>query len=200
MPREYAFEDGKSVDLTKLTADRMPLEPYKAAHKGLVIPCHDVMIEYEGGLLLVNRHIFPAIGVLWPVGGRLSRGEYENNSLSKIAFAECSLKLEEPIINLGHARTFFQTDPFEHGHGTDTRNTRHFARGRGTLKLNKDHSKPIIVKPEDYTKEFREGLELYVQHFIDLAMPMIGKSTEWLLETQGLLKDAQMSIITRDNQ
>lgn len=193
----YPLEHGKEVDLSKLRAEKMPLNDYQKAHKGLVIACCDVAIGYQGGILLVNRDNYPAKDVLWPLGGRLSRGVPQKESLLQLVKAESGIKLLDPIIYLGIGRTFFQTDPFGHGNGTDSRNAIYFARGEGKIKLDKLHSIPKIVKPEDYTPEFRATLEPYVQDFMDLVILMVGKSKRWLLETEELMKSSLRDIITR---
>ena len=169
---QYATENGLDVDLSMLTADRMSLESYQEAHKGLPLLCHDIMIAYDDGLLLVNRDNVPAKGVLWPIGGRIERGLSVEESIRKKTKEECGLSLRERLVDLGWKRTLFQTGPFNHGKGTDTVNIRIFGRGFGNIKLDGLHTEPTIIKPEDYTTDFRKTLDPYVQDFMDLAMQL----------------------------
>lgn len=150
----------------------MPKEDYVKSHKGLAIACHDVFIEYNEGILLVLRDNYPAKNVFWPVGGKINRGMRTKPSLIKKAKEECGLRLEN-IIELENARTFFKTDPFRHGKGTDTPVLVYFARGKGKLKLDKLHKDYTIVTSEKYTKKFRASLEEYPRDYLDDLIPMI---------------------------
>lgn len=170
--KEYSVEDGETVDLTRLKTAQLPQKIYTQAHEGLVLFCHDVVIEHKGGALLVVRKDLPAKNVLWPIGGRVLRGMSIEESLRKKVEEECNLELTQ-IKYLGVARTFFRTDPFNHNHGTDTINALYFAKGEGQLKLNALHSCPTIIKPADYTKKFRASLHPYVRDILDLTMKFI---------------------------
>ncbi|MFH1072857.1 MAG: NUDIX domain-containing protein [Nanoarchaeota archaeon] len=172
--REYPIEDDRIVDLAVLKADFMPTPAYIEAHKGLVIPCHDVIIQYEGGALLVMRTDFPAKDILWPIGGRVERGMPIEESLKKKVRKESGLELDE-ITELGYARTYFRTDPWGHGKGTDTINFMFFAQGKGTFQLDKTVAQPTIVLPDQYTLEFWQSLHPYVQDFMDIVVPLIKK-------------------------
>lgn len=172
--KEYAVEDGKEVDLRKLVALPLPKEAYAQTHQSLPIACHDVLIEYQGGILLIVRDNLPVKNILWMIGGRINRGIPIIESLKKKVKEECSLEIDN-IIELGTGRTLFNTDPFGHGQGTDTVNWVYFAKGSGNIKLDKPHKKPIIVKPADYTDEFRNSLHPYVRDFMDKGMKLLGK-------------------------
>ncbi len=167
---EYPFENRQDVDLSKLAAERMPLQDYSRAHQGLIIPRHDILIRYNGAILLVVRDNFPAKGILWPIGGRIERGVPTEESLRRIVKRETGLTLSGHLIDFGSRRTYFQTDPFGHGHGTDTINERFFGRAEGELKLDDMHINPTLVRGKDYTQEFRTQLHPYVRDFMDLAM------------------------------
>jgi hypothetical protein len=169
----YAEEENKEVKLSKLQTGKVPLEDYKKIHQGVSFGCHDVLLEHKGGLLLVTRDGFPAKDVLWPIGGRVQRGVPSEDSLREKIKEECGLEVDGDLIYLGEGRTVFQTAPFEHGHGTDTTNERYFAKAKGKLNLNNLHKAPEIIKPKDYTPEFRDGLEEYVVDHMDLAMLFI---------------------------
>ena len=150
----------------------MPLDLYLETHKGIVLACHDVFLEYGGVILLVIRENYPKKGSLWPIGGRIERGFNTERSLAKKVKSECNLNLSNCKL-LGVARTQFVTDPFGHGKGTDTLNVIFFARAKGRLKLDDLHVCPTIVKKEVYTKEFRQRLHPYVRDFMDISIPLL---------------------------
>jgi len=169
---EYAIEgNGQKVEWESLQAPPLAKEKYAAAHQYLPIACHDVFIEYQEGILLVVRDNAPAKGLLWMMGGRIQRGLPILDSLKQKVKEECGLEIDN-IVELGTGRTLFKTDPFRHGKGTDTINLVYFARGKGNLKLDPLHKKPIIVKPADYTSALRKSLHPYVRDFMDKAMKM----------------------------
>lgn len=170
----YNLEDGCKIDISQLKSSRIAKKDYKMPHSKMIIACHDVMIEYNNGLLLVQRDNYPAKGILWPIGGKIERGMNTEDSLQQKVKEECNLELEK-IIEIGYARTFFKTDPFGHGKGTDTINFVYFGKGKGELKLDHLHSCPTIVSPKEYTAEFKKKLHPYVQDFMDLALPLIKK-------------------------
>lgn len=84
---EYKIEQG-NVNIKQLEADFMDEEYYKNAHKGLIIVCHDVFIQYQEGILLVERLNFPAKETLWPIGGRVKRGVSIEDSLREKVWSE----------------------------------------------------------------------------------------------------------------
>ncbi|MFH1359128.1 MAG: NUDIX domain-containing protein [archaeon] len=168
--KEYFFEDREVVDIDDLKSEKMPKEDYIKAHKSLVIFCHDIFIEYNDGILLVIRKEFPAKGILWPIGGRVLRGYSVEDSLRLKVKEECGLEIED-IKGLGCARTFFKTDPFGHGKGTDSINFVYFAKGKGELRLDELHEKPMIVSKEKY-KEIRDDLHPYIRDFMDKVIEM----------------------------
>ncbi len=170
--KEYAVEDGKKVDLQKLVALPLPKEVYARAHQSLPIACHDVFIEYQGGILLVRRNNLPAKDKWWMIGGRVQRGIPVLESLKRKVEEECGLERDH-IVELGTGRTLFNADPFGHGKGTDTINWVYFAKGNGDIKLDKLHKKPRIVKVADYTDAFRKSLHPYVRDFMDKAMGIV---------------------------
>ena len=165
--KDYLFENGP-IKIEKLRCKKMQLDDYKTAHEKLCIACHDVFIEYRGGIILVKRKNFPAKDELWPIGGRINRGFETEQSLKMKAKEECNLDLDN-VTFLGAGRTFFETDPFGHGRGTDTVNFAYFARGNGELKLDENHSEYIIVTNITY-RNIRQGLHPYVREFIEKAM------------------------------
>ncbi len=164
---EYWIENGP-VDPDPLQADLLPLDTYREAHAGMVIACHDIFIEYMGGMLLVRRTNFPAVDILWPIGGRVARGMGAEDSIRLKVRQECNLDLSDVEV-IGHARTYFSTDPFGHGKGTDSLNIVLRAKGFGELKLDDLHERPSIIKPEEYTDDFRAQLHPYVRDYMDVC-------------------------------
>ena len=164
--KEYAFENGENVNWSELEAGFISKEDYVNAHQNLIIACHDVLIKYNGGILLIVRDNVPAKDILWPMGGRVLRGVPMEESLQRKVKAECNLELDK-IKFLGIARTTFATDPFRHGHGTDTINLMYSATGSGELKLDHLHKDPIFVTKEMYSS-LRDTLHPYVRDFMDL--------------------------------
>lgn len=167
--REYAFENNHEVNLSRLKGPFIPKDEYSYIHENTIRVCHDVFIEYQGGILFVLRKDLPVRGIPWVLGGGIRRGVPIEDSLRMKAREECGLELEN-IKELGFARTFFETDPFGHGKGTDTLNFVYFAQGKGELKLNDDHYNPFILTSDKYTPEFKESLHPYIKDFMDMAM------------------------------
>jgi hypothetical protein len=168
MIKEYRIENGMSVDMSKLESEMLSNEIYAQAHRGLVIPCHDIFLQYDNGILLVKRKNFPAKDILWPVGGRIGRGISTENSLRMIVQRECNLQIGN-IEEIGHARTFFTTDPIGHGRGTDTLNIVYKGIGIGILNLDKSHEEPTIVTQKTYP-QIRDTLHPYVRDHLDIIM------------------------------
>ena len=167
--KDYAYENGKEIELEKLKADFVEKEDYIKAHKNLPIPCHDVFIKYHGGIILVKRKIFPAKDIFWGLGGRIQRGVLLEESLKQKIKQECGLDLKNIQI-LGFGRHLFETEPFGHGKGTDTPCLVFFAEGIGELKLDNLHENPEIITKEKYTEEFKEKLHPYIKDFMDIVV------------------------------
>lgn len=165
--KEYWVEHGPvSSDL--LQAELLPQDTYAAAHSGLVICCHDVLIVQDGAYLLIRRKNHPAKDILWPIGGRLLRGLSNEESLRRRVRRECQLELSD-LRYLGTARTLFHTEPFGHGRGTDTLNLMYVAQGHGTLRLDDLHEAPTWLRPEELTQSFLMDLHPYVRDLLTLA-------------------------------
>jgi ADP-ribose pyrophosphatase YjhB (NUDIX family) len=166
----YDFEDGETVHPNQLRAGRMSVEDYAKAHEHLVIPAHDVFVQYREGVLLVTRDNVPAKGERFPLGGRLIKGYRMEDSLRLMAKKESNLDLLD-IRELGHCEHFWRTDPFGHGRGTQHIVHVFFARGSGVLSLDELHKDPKIVTPDKYS-ELRGSLHRYVRDFMDTAFNM----------------------------
>lgn len=170
--KEYAWENGRAVDLGPMTTGFLPIETYAVAQRSLVLACHDIVVQYDHGALLVRRKVKPAKNELWTIGGRLLRGVLTEDSLRSRVRAECGLELTDTI-EFSPVRVFWKTDPFGYGGGVDAIVLWYFGRGVGNLQLDQAHAEPTIVRPDDYTPQFRAMLHPYVQDFLDLAMPLI---------------------------
>jgi hypothetical protein len=167
--REYFLEKGKKVDLKKLETGILPRAQYETTHAGTSIACHDIFIWYNSGIILGRRAESPDKGGLWPIGGRIKRGIKTQDSLREKVMEEVNLRLEN-ITEIGTARTFFETDPFGHGKGTDTLMIVYKGKGVGEIKLNGLNTDYTLVKPEDCTREFILKLHPYVRDYINIIM------------------------------
>lgn len=165
--QEYWVEHGP-VPPSLLQAELLPLDTYAAAHGGLVICCHDVLISQDEALLLIRRRNHPAKDILWPIGGRMLRGFSAEDSLRQRVKNECQLDLSD-ICLLGMARTLFHTEPFGHGRGTDTLNLMYVAQGHGHLQLDDLHEQPSWIEREAYTEALRREMHPYVRDMMDAA-------------------------------
>jgi len=166
--KNYNLDTDGIVDLTDLKfPGLLPQDVYAKAHEGLVIVCHDIFVGFDNGILLVRRNNAPAIDMLFPLGGRVLRGFTIEESLRKKVFDEANLVIFD-VQELGFARTFFNSDPFGHGHGTDSINFIYFCRSESEIRLDKLHEQPTIVSLEGYSK-IRPNLHPYVSDFMDLA-------------------------------
>lgn len=173
--KSYAIEHG-IVDLAPLKADLMPLEAYREAHQSLVIACHDIMVflEEKKAWLLIRRNNKPATDILWPLGGRILRGMSTIDSAIHKVKEESQLEITE-IQEVGYARTYFQTDPFGHGKGTDTLNVLLVAKAKGEIRLDALHETPTFIRKADYTPEFIESLHPYVKDFFEIAWSLVDR-------------------------
>lgn len=170
--KEYSY-DGNQFENKVLSCGLMSEDKYLEAHKYLVIPCHDIFIKYQEGILLVNRNNLPAKNVLWPIGGRIKKGINTDDSLKEKVLMECNLKISNLEL-IGYARTYFITDPFNHGNGTDTINFVYFGVGEGNIKLDEYHNNPFIIKKDNYDKRFEDSLHPYVKEFLQKSFLKMG--------------------------
>jgi ADP-ribose pyrophosphatase YjhB (NUDIX family) len=169
--KEYSFEQ-EIVEIKNLQAPQLPEQEYIQMHQNLVIACHDVVIAYQGGILLVERDQYPAKDIPWIIGGRIQRGMSTINSLKLKVKQECGLEIYR-VQKISTIRSFFSTDPYQHGKGTDTISLVFFAQGKGNLKLDSFHKKPRLVSPANYTPEFRSSLHPFMRDMLDLGMKLI---------------------------
>lgn len=172
--KEFNWENGGEINISKLITQKLSADDYKKINSCTVISCHDVIIDYNGKCLLITRNNFPAKGELWVLGGRIEKGLSIEESLKKRVKEESNLDIYD-INFLGCCRTFFKTDPFNHGNGVDSINLIFYAKARGELKLDNFHKDPILLSKNDYNSNFKEKLNPFVKYILDLGMPLIGR-------------------------
>lgn len=165
--KEFYFGDFNKR--ARLLKGHIESKIYKKYHEELVICCHDVVIDYNSKILLVERNIEPAKGLLWPIGGKLIRGLDNEESLKRKVKDETGLEISE-IKFLGIARTLFDTDPFNHGKGTDTVNLLYYAKGDGEIKLDRFHSGFRLLTLDEYNS-IRNNINEFTSYIMDLALP-----------------------------
>jgi ADP-ribose pyrophosphatase YjhB (NUDIX family) len=169
--KEYLIEKGNKVSLENLQVGFIPEKVFRHIHENMCIPTHDVSISYQGGLLLVKRDNFPEKEAWWPVGGVIEKGLPIIDSLKKKTAEECGLKIKN-IKEIGLGRTFFETDPFGHGKGTDTIGIMYFAEGFGNVELDNLHSDYKLISYNKYNS-IRSELHPYVQEIMDKSFPLL---------------------------
>ena len=157
--------------------DRLSDAEYSRYQARKVQACHDVYVDVDGALLLVQRDNHPAKGELWPLGGAITKDIDTDVSLTKVVKRESGLDLvRESIQFLRVGRPRFRTESqwsspeHYHGRGTDAIGLIFYAKGEGEVKLDNLHMRPTFVRRTDYTPEFRNGLHQYVQDGMDLAI------------------------------
>ncbi len=172
MNSEYAIENGKPISLKKLQPNfLMPKKDYAKAHQNLPILTHDIAINVNNSILLLFRDNVPEKAGYWVVGGRVNRGISLTESIKKKVKEECDLNVNN-IIPLGYSRTFFETDPFGHGKGTDTLNLMFYAEGKGQIKLDPLHSKTLLITKQNYNL-YKPSLHPAVQEILEKALQLI---------------------------
>lgn len=167
--REHIFTEGEiTADSNALRGIRLSDDEYKAAHAGTVIATHDAVITYQGGVVLMERTGAPLKGFLWLPGGRITRGVMTEESLKSKVKKECGLVLTD-LVFAGVERAFMPTDPFNHGHGSDTIGLVYFAEGRGQAKADSFHTNLRIITPPHYDG-VRESIHPFVRKYTDEAI------------------------------
>ena len=189
MEKEYFVGDiyHKTIDQLK-PRERLPLDQYVAALDGLTLAYHDIYVETQGGIFLVERKERPAKGILWPLGGRKTKGLSMRDSVRAKVNAESNLILgtDDEIIYLGNEPPMVYSSESEHAGGLDCLANVYAAKARGQqLELNHEHTNPTLVyrreqdipqnlpdriKVAFYTYGFRTDLHPYVRDYLHLAM------------------------------
>ena len=171
--KDYKDYIEDATALRRLQSSPLPRSDYCLAHANLVIPCHDIMIQYGEGILLVKRENDPGRGQFFPIGGRIQKGVPTEESMRQKVKEECGLELTHLEV-LGFGRTIFKDDPFGHGKGTDTFDIMYFGIGKGTLKLDVLHSSPLIVTSKNFNT-VEKTLHPYVRDFVEKALKLVKK-------------------------
>lgn len=165
---EYALENNHEINLSDLQTGFVPDEAFSTAHQTMCFACHDVLVRVDNKYLLVNRDNVPAKDILWPLGGRVARGVPAEVSLRDKVRKEAGMELGT-IRFLGVARTFFDTDPWGHGKGTDTLNLMYVADGQGNIQLDQLHSEPHWVSRDEF-QTIQASLHPYVVEIFEKAL------------------------------
>jgi hypothetical protein len=98
---------------------------------------------------------------------KLSRGVNAEESIIEKSREECGLDLKNLKL-LGIARTYFGSDPLDHGKGTDTLNLMYVADGFGKVRLDAFHDHHLIVSRTNF-EAIREKLHPYVRDYLTEA-------------------------------
>lgn len=189
MEQEYFIGDIDHETIAQLRPkERLSLEQYVAALNGLTLAYHDIYVETQGGILLVKRKEKPAKGILWPLGGRKTKGLSMRDSVRAKVSSESGLILgpDNEIIYLGGEPPMVYSEESEHAGGLDCLANVYAAKAIGRqLGLNHEHANPTLVYrterdippnlPKEietalYTEDFKADLHPYVRDYLHLAM------------------------------
>ena len=89
----------------------VPAPLYKEILESVPIPCVDVVIEHKGKVLLVLRTNKPAQGEWWPPGGRILKGETNEQAAVRKVLQETGLHVSI-VKQIGAYSTIFEDGPF----------------------------------------------------------------------------------------
>jgi colanic acid biosynthesis protein WcaH len=99
--------------------ERIPTETFATCLDNMPQPCVDLIVEYEGGILLTRRQNEPAKGEwFWP-GSRLYKGERLDDAVGRVAEEELGFTDVETD-RLGVSQHFWDTSSID---GVDSRHT-----------------------------------------------------------------------------
>jgi len=102
-----------------LQDDHIPEETFATCLNNTPQPCVDLVVEYEGGILLTRRQNEPAKGEwFWP-GSRLYKGERLDDAVHRVAREELGLN-DVTVERLGVSEHFWDTSSVD---GVDSRHT-----------------------------------------------------------------------------
>lgn len=152
-------------------------EVYQNGRQVLVRACHDVLIKYKEGILLITRDNEPAKGYLWAIGGGIRRGVSTEKSLAELVKGECGLEISNLKL-LDWARMIWNTTPNQNikqknlPEGIDDLAALYYCESKGNLKLDKLHKDPIIVTKEKYS-DIRDSLHDYIKSGMDKAIKFL---------------------------
>ena len=146
--------------------DRIPEATFATCLNNMPQPCVDLVVEYEGGILLTRRQNEPAKGEwFWP-GSRLYKGERLDDAAVRVASEELGLEAVT-VERLGVSEHFWAHSSVD---GVDERHTIpvvHRVRPDGdqsiTLDSQHDDYRVVTEPPEDanrYVVEYFERFDL----------------------------------------
>ncbi|EMA22363.1 ADP-ribose pyrophosphatase [Haloarcula argentinensis DSM 12282] len=114
-----AFIGGPQAEDMDIHDERIPTATFATCLDNMPQPCVDLVVEYEGGVVLTRRQNEPAKGEwFWP-GSRLFKGERLDDAAPRIAEAELGLTSVETE-RLGVSEHFWDTSSVD---GVDSRHT-----------------------------------------------------------------------------
>ncbi len=167
--KEYKMKEGKSsFDLSALQVGYVGNKRYNSARNTLVRTCIDVFLrvkssEKEDGILLVERLVEPAKGILWSIGGGVRRGLPFYESLKYLVKRESGLEIKKGSIErIDDGRFFFKKNPIGMKGGVDDFTLAFYAVSKGKIKLDELHTNPLIVSKKNLGK-FKKRLHPFIK-------------------------------------
>jgi colanic acid biosynthesis protein WcaH len=130
-------------------------------------PCVDLIVEYDGGILVARRENEPASGEwFWP-GGRLYKGERLDEAVHRVAREELSLDVEL-VERLGVSEHFWDRSSVA---GVDSRHTipivyrvRPDPPGQA-IDLDEQHSDSRVLRSRPEGDQLNEYVREYIDRF-----------------------------------
>ena len=185
--KEYAIEDKKPVNLDCLKVEFIPKEDFVKIHRDSILICADILIKYKDGFLLLKIDNVLALGEYWVIGGRIQKGISTEEGVRIKVKEECNLELKNLRL-LNFSRTYWKTDPFKHGKGTDAVNFMYLADGVGDIKLDNLHSNPLILTQELF-KKMKHSLHPYQKNNVPPRLKRRGLTGTCFLDARKFLKN-----------
>lgn len=155
---------------------RIPEELYAKFHQSMPIICVDIVVTYDGKILLIKRSREPEKNKWWFPGGRLLRDEDLLAAVPRIVKLEIGLNLKNAPVPLGFAETKFLEDPFSHGGGTHTINF--------VYLVNVAELDMLDIVLDQYHTDYRSyslseiyvgDFHHYVKRFVAISEPFVSK-------------------------
>jgi len=144
--------------------DFLPAETFATCLDNMPQPCVDLVVEYDGGILLTRRQNEPAKGEwFWP-GSRLYKGERLDDAAVRVAREELGLA-PVTVERLGVSEHFWEASSVA---GVETRHTvpivyRVVPEGEQSIALDSQHDDYRVVTepPADANEYVREYFERF---------------------------------------
>lgn len=160
--------------MMKIRPERIEDEEYIISVTSIPRPCHDLfaLVEYQDkkGILLIKRKQEPAKGLIWCLGGGQKRGYILRESLVNRIKKECNLDIYDlTCLSEEPEDLFWDKDAFGHGKGVHDICIPFFAIGKGELKLDINHEKPLIVSYKSFLG-IKENFHWYIQKYTEKAL------------------------------